>query len=124
MMKATHSSTWPPWNPLVGPHGPGARPEQSTMLTCVLVPRRVRRPQPSAAQTHGALSLHRHTRSRGWSPKSLGVPVETSNVTPSFGKANRMRTMYVPGSETHVHNDYIIGHHHTLLKVNSGKVLY
>jgi hypothetical protein len=35
-----------------------------------------------------------------------------------------MRTMYVPGSETHVHNDYIIGHHHTMLKVNSGKVLY
>jgi hypothetical protein len=34
-----------------------------------------------------------------------------------------MRTMYVPGSETHVHNDYIIGHHHTLLKVNSEKVL-
>jgi hypothetical protein len=32
--------------------------------------------------------------------------------------------MYVPGSETHVHNDYIIGHHHTMLKVNSGKVLY
>jgi hypothetical protein len=35
-----------------------------------------------------------------------------------------MRTMYVPGSETHVHSDYIIGHHHTLLKVNSRKVLY
>jgi ribosomal protein L27 len=35
-----------------------------------------------------------------------------------------MRTMYVPGSETHVHNDYIIGHHHTMFKVNSGKVLY
>jgi hypothetical protein len=35
-----------------------------------------------------------------------------------------MRTVYVPGSETHVHNDYIIGHHHTLLKVNSGNVLY
>jgi hypothetical protein len=35
-----------------------------------------------------------------------------------------MRTMYVPGSETHVHNDYIIGHHHTLLKVNRGNVLY
>jgi pentose-5-phosphate-3-epimerase len=32
-----------------------------------------------------------------------------------------MRTMYVPGSETHVHSNYIIGHHHTLLKVNSGK---
>jgi hypothetical protein len=41
-----------------------------------------------------------------------------------FWKANRMRTMYVTGSETHIHSDYIIGHHHTLLKVNSGKVLY
>jgi hypothetical protein len=40
-----------------------------------------------------------------------------------FYKANRMRTMYVPRSETHVHNNYIIGHHHTLLKVNSGKIL-
>jgi hypothetical protein len=35
-----------------------------------------------------------------------------------------MRTMYVPGLETHVHSDYIIGHHHTLLEVNSGKILY
>jgi hypothetical protein len=35
-----------------------------------------------------------------------------------------MRTMYVLGSETHVHSDYIIGHHHTLLKINSGKILY
>jgi hypothetical protein len=35
-----------------------------------------------------------------------------------------MRTMYMPASETHVHSDYIIGHHHTLLKVNSVKVLY
>jgi hypothetical protein len=25
--------------------------------------------------------------------------------------------MYVPGSEIHVHNDYIVGHHHTLLKI-------
>jgi hypothetical protein len=24
---------------------------------------------------------------------------------------------------THVHNDYIIGHHHTMLELNSGKVL-
>jgi hypothetical protein len=31
-----------------------------------------------------------------------------------------MRTMYVPGSEIHVHSDYKIGHHHTLLKVNRG----
>jgi hypothetical protein len=35
-----------------------------------------------------------------------------------------MRTMYVPGSETHVHSDYIIGHHHTMLEINNGKVLY
>jgi hypothetical protein len=41
-----------------------------------------------------------------------------------FWKVNRMRTMYVLGSEIHVHSDYIIGHHHTMLKVNSGKVLY
>jgi hypothetical protein len=41
-----------------------------------------------------------------------------------FWKANRMRTIYVPWSETHVHSDYIIGHHHTMLKVNRGKVLY
>jgi hypothetical protein len=34
-----------------------------------------------------------------------------------------MRTMYVSGSETHVHSDYIIGHHHTILEINSGKVL-
>jgi hypothetical protein len=25
---------------------------------------------------------------------------------------------------THVHRDYIIGHHHTMLEINSGKVLY
>jgi hypothetical protein len=31
-----------------------------------------------------------------------------------------MRTVYVSGSETHVHGDYIVGHHHTLLKNNSG----
>jgi hypothetical protein len=31
-----------------------------------------------------------------------------------------MRTIYMPRSESHVHNDYIIGHHHTLLKINSG----
>jgi hypothetical protein len=34
-----------------------------------------------------------------------------------------MRAMYVLESETHVHSDYIIRHHHTSLKVNSGKVL-
>jgi hypothetical protein len=33
-----------------------------------------------------------------------------------------MRTIYVPRSETHVYTDYIIGHHHTMLEINSGKV--
>ena len=32
--------------------------------------------------------------------------------------------MYVLGSETHVHNDYIIGQPHTMLEINSRKVLY
>jgi hypothetical protein len=35
-----------------------------------------------------------------------------------------MRTMYVLGSESHVHIDYIIGHHHTLLKIIAEMVLY
>jgi hypothetical protein len=32
--------------------------------------------------------------------------------------------MYMLGSETHVHSDYIIGHHYTMLEINSEKVLY
>jgi hypothetical protein len=32
--------------------------------------------------------------------------------------------MYVPGSETHIHSDYIIVHHHTLLKLIIEIVLY
>jgi hypothetical protein len=28
-----------------------------------------------------------------------------------------MRTMYVPVLEIHVHSDYIVGHHHTLIKI-------
>jgi hypothetical protein len=39
------------------------------------------------------------------------------------GKPNANITMYVPGSETHVHSDYIIGYHHTMLEIDSGKVL-
>jgi hypothetical protein len=35
-----------------------------------------------------------------------------------------MRTMYMPRSETHVHNNYIVGHHHTLLKIIAAIVLY
>jgi hypothetical protein len=35
-----------------------------------------------------------------------------------------MRTIYVPGLETHVHSDYIVGHHHTFLKIIKEIVLY
>jgi hypothetical protein len=35
-----------------------------------------------------------------------------------------MRTMYMPGSEAHVHSDYIVGHHHTLFEIIVEKVLY
>jgi hypothetical protein len=32
--------------------------------------------------------------------------------------------MYVQGSETHIHSDYIVGHHHTLLKIIAEIVLH
>jgi hypothetical protein len=35
-----------------------------------------------------------------------------------------MRTMYVLGSEIHIHSDYIVVHHHTLLKIIEEIVLY
>ena len=38
---------------------------------------------------------------------------------PTKPNANHVRARI----RTHVHSDYIIGHHHTMLKVNSGKVL-
>jgi hypothetical protein len=41
-----------------------------------------------------------------------------------FWKANQMRTIYVPGLKIHVHCDYIIGYHHTMLEINSGNILY
>jgi hypothetical protein len=44
--------------------------------------------------------------------KQVGVHHPHKNimttVTPGFKKANRMRTMYVPGSVIHVHSSYII----------------
>jgi hypothetical protein len=55
---------------------------------------------------------------------SLGPGYHHPPCNTRFWKANWMRTMYVPGSETHVHINCILGHHHTLLKVNSRKVLY
>jgi hypothetical protein len=48
--------------------------------------------------------------------------IQVLGVTPGFeGKpnVNHVRARF----RTHVHGAYIIGHHHTMLKVNSGKVL-
>jgi hypothetical protein len=45
-------------------------------------------------------------------PRAAAAPCHTQ-----FWKVKQMRTIYVSGSEIHVHNDYIIGHHHTLLKI-------
>jgi hypothetical protein len=91
---------------------PWIRPSPLFLSACTHWPpsvqpqRHRRRPKPSSC-------LCRRSRVP---ESSLEV---TNLVTPSFWKANRMRTMYVVGSETHVHNDYIVGHHHTLLKINS-----
>jgi hypothetical protein len=51
---------------------------QSIVLVYILVPRHVRWSSLAAIQTHGVLSLHRHPHSRGLSPKSIIVLVETS----------------------------------------------
>jgi hypothetical protein len=37
----------------------------------------------------------------------LGEALQVGDCHTRFQKANRMRTMYVPGSEIHVHSDYI-----------------
>jgi hypothetical protein len=63
------------------------------------------------------------TKSRTFAT-SLGRASTVPGCHTRFWKANQMRTIYVPGSETHVHSDYIIGHHHIMLKINSGKILY
>jgi hypothetical protein len=38
-------------------------------------------------------------------------------VSPSVLKVKPNANLYVSGSKIHIHNDYIIGHHHTLLKI-------
>jgi hypothetical protein len=48
----------------------------------------------------------------------FGVPPAHS-VLEGKPNANHVRTRI----RTHIHNDYIIGHHHTMLELNSGKVL-
>jgi hypothetical protein len=63
-------------------------------------------------------------RERGRLASGSDLPVRDEMLCHTwFWKANRMRTMYVPGSETHVHSDYIIGHYHTMLELNNKRVL-
>jgi hypothetical protein len=45
--------------------------------------------------------------------------LQSHSVLEGKPNANHVRARI----RTHVHNDYIIGHHHTMLEVNSGKVL-
>jgi hypothetical protein len=48
------------------------------------------------------------------------IPLMSYLVLEGKPNANHVRARI----RTHINSDYIIGHHHTLLKVNSGKVLY
>jgi hypothetical protein len=52
----------------------------------------------------------------------LGGDISYSHTR--FWKAKRMRTMYVSRSETHIHRNYIVIHHHTLFKIIAEIVLY
>jgi hypothetical protein len=57
-----------------------------------------------------------------WCPYAKGSPREGQVSHPVLeGKPN---TNHVHARiRTHVHSDYIIGHHHIMLELNSGKVL-
>jgi hypothetical protein len=47
------------------------------------------------------------------------IPLMSHPVLEGKPNANHVRARI----RTQVHNDYIIGHHHTMLELNSGKVL-
>jgi hypothetical protein len=47
------------------------------------------------------------------------IPLMSHPVLEGKPNANHARARI----RTHVHSDYIIGHHHTMLELNSGKVL-
>jgi hypothetical protein len=46
------------------------------------------------------------------------------SVTPGFGRQTECEPCTYQDQKTHVHRDYIVGHHHTLLKIIAGIVLY
>jgi hypothetical protein len=52
--------------------------------------------------------------------RAIHTAVVSHPVLEGKPNANQVRAKI----RTHVHNDYIIGHHHTMLELNSGKVLH
>jgi hypothetical protein len=47
------------------------------------------------------------------------IPLMSHPVSEGKPNANHVHARI----RTHVHSDYIVGHHHTMLELNSGKVL-
>jgi hypothetical protein len=45
-------------------------------------------------------------------------------VTPGFGRQTECEPCMCQDQKNHVHNDYIVGHHHILLKVIAEIILY
>jgi hypothetical protein len=67
---------------------------------------------------------HRHVLLRNHVERALGVlkkrfPILSHPVLEGKPNANHVRARI----RTHVHNDYIIGHHHTMLELNNRMVL-
>jgi hypothetical protein len=86
------------------------------MLEASIHTRRTRNTAPAAPGRLGNEHPHRNRRThldervhRGYHPRRGGRydSGEDRSCHTRFWKVNRMRTMYVPGSEIHVHSDYI-----------------
>jgi hypothetical protein len=132
----SHLSSLVPWPrlnarplPLVVHWHKSARPSPSLsttfsgLHTCAPMPRDMLHQQSRASfsstnSAQGATLVDNHSSQP--KPQMYVSTLCSQSCHTRFWKANRMRTMYVPGSETHVHSDYIIGHHHTFVEVNSG----
>jgi hypothetical protein len=56
---------------------------------------------------------------KGTTCLTLEIPGMSHPILEGESNVNHVRARI----RTHVHNDYIIGHHHTMLELNSGKVL-
>jgi hypothetical protein len=58
-----------------------------------------------------------------WVPKSVVTNLVGPNMSHPVLEGKPNVNHVCAKIRTHVHSDYIIGHHHTMLKVNSGKIL-